>query len=77
MATLLKDNIEAERRKLAVVEGSSSAPNPRWEVSNLLGWLYCYSLFQQLFCSKYLKTMWTHQAMATIIAESRRCSGNE
>ena len=49
MAELLKDNIGAERRRLAVVEGSSGSSNP---VPNLLGCLFCYSLF---VCSNCLQ----------------------
>ena len=77
MAELLKDNIEAERRRLAVVEGGTGTPNPRREISNLLGWLFCYSLFAAIVCKRYpekAKEMWAYQA--TIIAESRRCGGN-
>ena len=76
MAELLKDNIEAERRRLAVAENSSSH-NPRREIPNLLGWLYCYSLFAEIVCAKYpdkAKKMWAYQA--TIIGESRRCGGS-
>ena len=39
MAELLKDNVEGERRRLEVPEGTSSIPNPTREVSNLLGCL--------------------------------------
>lgn len=76
MAELLKDNIEAERRRLAVAENGSTY-SPRREVPNLLGWLYCYSLFAAIVCSKHpekAKEMWAYQA--TIIGESRRCGGN-
>ena len=76
MAEQLKDNIEAERRRLAVAENGSSH-NPRREIPNLLGWLYCYSLFAAIVCAKYpdkAKEMWAYQA--TIIGESRRCGGN-
>ena len=69
MAELLKDNIEAERRRVAVAEGSSGIPNLRREIPILLGWLSCYSLFAAIVCKRYpekAKEMWAYQA--TIIA---------
>ena len=60
-----------------MVEGSTGTPNPGREVPNLLGWLFCYSLFAAIVCKRYpekAKEMWAYQA--TIIAESRRCGGN-
>ena len=53
MAELLKDKTEAERRRLAVVEGNTGIPNPRQEVPNLLGWLFCYSLLAAIVCKIY------------------------
>ena len=56
IAELLKDNIymEAERRRLLSTEGVSETGSKR-EVPNLLSWLFCYSMFVAIVCSKYPK----------------------
>jgi len=52
MTELLKDNMDAERRNLASTEGANST-SMRREVPNLLSWVYCYSLFAAIVCSRY------------------------
>ena len=78
MAELLKDNIEAERRRLASTEeGGGSSRGARRGIPNLWSWLHCYSLFAAIICSKYpekSREMWAYQA--TIIGEAKRCGGN-
>ena len=77
MAELLKDNIEAERRRLASVEEGGSSRGVRREVPNLWSWLQCYSLFAAILCNKYpekARELWAYQA--TIIGEAKRCGGS-
>ena len=72
MAELLKDNMEAERRRLSSTEGASGTGSMR-EVLNLLSWLFCYSMFAAIVCSKYPKNsqeLWEYQAM--LIGEAQR-----
>ena len=74
---LLKDNIEAEHRRLTSVEEGGSSRGVRREVPNLWSWLQCYSLFAAILCSKYPKKareFWAYQA--TIIGEAKRCGGS-
>jgi len=80
MAELLKDNMEAERRRAALGgEGSTSHGMERVgrrEVPDLLSWLHCYSLFAAVVCESHpekVREMWAYQA--TMIAEARRCGG--
>ena len=54
MAKLLKDNMEAERRRSLSIEGASGTGSRR-EVPNLLSWLFCYSMFTAIVCRKYPK----------------------
>ena len=78
MAELLKDNMEAERRRLASVEESGGpSRGTRRDIPDLMSWLHCYSLFAAIICSKYpekSREMWAYQA--TIIGEAKRCGGN-
>ena len=78
MAELLKDNIEAEIRRLASTEeGCGSSRGACRGIPNLWSWLHCYSLFAAIICSKYpekSREMWAYQA--TIIGEAKRCGGN-
>ena len=54
MAELLKDNIEAERRRLASTEeGGGLSRGARRGIPNLWSWVHCYSLFAAIICSKY------------------------
>lgn len=80
MAELLKDNMEAERRRTAI-EGESSQGllgqrGSRREVPDILSWLQCFSAYAAVLCSRYpakAKELWAYQA--TMISEHRRCGG--
>lgn len=79
-AELLKDNMEAERRRATQEGESASAPYGhranRREVPDMLSWLGCFSLYAAVVCSKHPKKareLWAYQAM--IISEHRRCGG--
>ena len=77
MAELLKDNMEAERRRLTSEENSGTSKGTRRAIPNLLSWLHCYSLFAAIICSKYpekSREMWAYQA--TLISEANQCGGN-
>ena len=80
MAELLKDNMEAERRRML----SDSAFPPthftnrpvRREIPDMLSWLQCFSLYAAVVASKYpekAKELWAYQA--TLIGEARHCGG--
>ena len=57
MAELLKDNMEAERRRSLSESGtkrsSLAAQATRREVPDLSSWLYCFSLYAAAVCAKY------------------------
>ena len=77
MAELLKDNLEAERRRkrLASVEEGGSSRGVKTQ--NLWSWLQCYSSFAAILYSKYpekARELWVYQA--TIIEEVKRCGGS-
>ena len=80
MAELLKDNLEAERRRF-VAEGTGGMSHftnrqSRREVPDILSWLHCFSLYAAVVTSKYPeKTKELLAYQATIIAEARRCGG--
>ena len=78
MAELLKDNIEAERRRLASTdEGGGPSRGTCRAIPNLLSWLRSYTLLAAIICSKYpekSREMWVYQA--TIIGEAKRLGGN-
>ncbi len=70
MAELLKDNMEAERRKLAAEAGSHFT---RREVPDILSWIQCFNMYMAVVVSKYpgkTKEMLAYQAL--IVGESRR-----
>ena len=80
MAELIKDNIEAERRRLAsegelsqVLIGQAIC---RREAPDLISWLQCFSSYAAVVCSKFPDTareLWTYQA--TMISEFWWCGG--
>lgn len=75
MADLLKDNMEAERRR-ALVEGESNQILGRREVPDILSWLHCFSLYAAVVGSRYpekSRELLAYQAM--LIGEHRRCGG--
>ncbi len=70
MAKLLKDNMEADRRKLAAEAGTHFT---RREVPNFLSWIQCFNMYMAVVVSKYpgkTKEMLAYQAL--IVGESRR-----
>ena len=80
MAELLKDNIEAERRRLALEgefsQGHIGQAMCRREVPDLMSWLQCFSLYAAVVASKFpdkARELWAYQA--TMISEFRRCGG--
>ena len=80
MAELLKDNMEAERRRLV---GDTSAPHPQFagrasrrEVPDILSWLLCFNIYAAVVCSKHpekIQQLLAYQVM--MISEARRCGG--
>ena len=81
MADLLKDNLEAERRRYSQENGnnrSSFAQPPCYkrEVPDMLSWLKCFSLYAAAITSKYphkARELWAYQAL--MVSEQRRCGG--
>ena len=76
MAELLKDNIEMERRRQIAGEGSQGQRPSRREIPDFLSWLYCFSLYVAVVCSKYpakAKDLWAYQAM--MVTEQQKCGG--
>ena len=80
MAELLKDNMEAERRRCSSeaesTQGHMGQTPCRREVPDLMSWLQCFSSYAAVVCSKYpekAREMWAYQA--TMISEFRRCGG--
>ena len=81
MADLLKDNLEAERRRYSQERESGRAsygqtPYYRREVPDMLSWLNCFSLYAAVITSKYphkTRELWAYQAM--MVSEQRRCGG--
>ena len=70
LAELLKDNIEAERRKLAAEAGTHFT---RREVPDFLCWTQCFNMYMAIVVSKYpekIREMLAYQAL--IVGESRR-----
>ena len=81
MADLLKDNLEAERRRYSQEQGVGQPsygqpPYYKREVPDMLSWLTCFSLYAAVITSKYpqkAKELWAYQAM--MVSEQRRCGG--
>jgi hypothetical protein len=80
MSELLKDNMEADRRKRAT---DGAAPHPPFgngptsrDVPDVMSWAQCFSHFAAIITQKYprkAKELWAYQS--TIIGEARRCGG--
>ena len=76
MAELLKDNVEAERRRAASGESSQGQRLSRREVPDFTSWLQCFSFYAAVVGNKYphkCRELWAYQA--TMIAEHRKCGG--
>ena len=80
MAELLKDNMEAERRRHLSesdhMQGHTGHPPSRREVPDLMSWLQCFCMYAAVVCSKHpekARELWAYQAW--MISEFRRCGG--
>ena len=80
MAELLKDNMEAGRRRMlsdSVFPQTHFTNRPvRREIPDMLSWFQCFSLYAAVVVSKYPekgKELWAYQV--TLIREARRCGG--
>lgn len=74
MAELLRDNVEAERRK-GSGEGESSQSRRR-EIPDILSWVQCFSAYAAIVGTQYpgkMKELLAYQAL--IVSEYRRCGG--
>ncbi len=74
MAELLRDNVEAERRK-GTGEGESSQPRRR-EIPDILSWVQCFAAYAAIVGTQYpgkWKELLAYQAL--IVSEYRRCGG--
>ncbi len=80
MAELLKDNMEAERRRWQQEGASSQGPFmgrvTRREIPDVLSWLQCFTTYAAVVTARYpekTRELLAYQAM--IISEARRCGG--
>ena len=81
MAELLKNNTEANRRRVAHGQGGSSSSHTssrasRREVPDLLSWLQCFGKYACVFGDKFLeknRELWAY--VISLIRESRQCDG--
>ncbi len=78
MAELLRDNIEAERRRTRTTSAetcSNSTPGRR-EVPDLFSWVQCFGVYAAVVASKNsekVQQLLAYQTM--IVREARRCGG--
>ena len=79
MAELLRDNLEAVRRR-APYDGAAESLQPkksRREVPDLLSWVQCFGTCVGVIASKYPARVQQLLAYQTLIVrEARRCGGN-
>ncbi len=76
MAELLRDNVEAERRRVSGNEGSQVPRSGRRELPDFESWLQCFSSYAALVCQMYpqkARELWAYQAM--MVSEHRKCGG--
>ena len=76
MAELLRDNIEAERRRCGSDTSSNQTRPPRREIPDILSWLQCFGVFAGVVASKHpdrVPQLLAYQT--TIVREARRCGG--
>ena len=81
MADLLKDNLEAERRRLSVAGGVMASllagKPPRREVPDLLSWLTSFGMYASILTEKHPQLtlgLWAYQTF--MVREARRCGGH-
>ncbi len=75
MAELLRDNIEAERRR-GQNDGASRPKQNRREVPDLLSWIQCFGIYVSVTASEHperVSKMLAYQT--TLVREARRCGG--
>ena len=80
MAELLKDNMEAERRRWRAEggqpQGHFTQRTPRREIPDVLSWLQCFNLYAAVVTSEHPeKTRELLAYQALMISEARRCGG--
>ena len=84
MADLLRDNVEAERRRGAVTDnttctgggGGGAGKGKRREIPDLLSWVQCFGVYACVVASQHPKRICELMAyQTTIIREARRCGG--
>ena len=78
MTELLRDNIEAGRRRDvtagSVVATILASTKPRCEVPNLLSWIQCFSMYACVLGESYpelRRGLWAYQIF--IVRKARRC----
>lgn len=77
MAELLRDNIEAERRRGGSDTTSSQLRTARREIPDILSWLQCFGVFASVVASKHPdKVLQLLAYQTTIVREARRCGGS-
>lgn len=75
MAELLRDNMEAERRRAGSGSDATMGASRR-DIPDILSWLHSFSLYAAVVGSRYprkSKELLAYQAL--IISEHRRCGG--
>ena len=76
MAELLRDNMEAERRRPRASSGDPLSGSSRRQVPDLLSWIQCFWMYAAVVTSKHpdkTKQLLAYQTM--IVREARRCGG--
>ena len=79
MAELLKDNMEAERRRMLTDSGTQAHftnRQTRREIPDILSWLQCFSAYAAVVSSEHpekMRELLAYQAM--MVNEARRCGG--
>ena len=79
MAELLRDNMEAERRRPRAQHAESAGPSGggnRREVPDLFSWIQCFGMYAAVVTSRHpekTQQLFAYQTM--IVREARRCGG--
>ena len=82
MAELLRDNIEADRRRTKEGDADPSGGQPsssqtRREIPDLLSWIQCFGVYACIVAKSHpdkLQQLLAYQTM--LVREARRCGGN-
>ena len=76
MADLLRDNAEAERRRVDQELAPGETRRPRREVPDLLSWIRCFSSYAGIVARQQPgKTRELFAYMAMVVREARHCGG--